>query len=83
MAAEKDQIDVAVELQILILEDFKELLTTRKDELTATDRATIVRLLQANGWSIDPAALPEDLKGMLTRNVAFDDDDTPELSLAK
>lgn len=65
----KNQIAAAERLQELILENFEELLTTRRDQLTATDRATIVRLLQANGWTLDPAQMPTDLKNLLTKSL--------------
>ena len=83
MAVDKSQIEIAERLQNLILEDFEDLLTNRKEDLTATDRATIVRFLQANGWTVDPASLPANLKGMLTAKLPVDDEETPELAIVR
>jgi hypothetical protein len=77
------QSKTAAELGDLILQEFRELLTTRKDDLTSTDRATIVRFLMQNGWTVDPKNIPEELKGMLTSEVKFDDTDDLPLRMVK
>lgn len=63
----KQQVDKMTELQDLLLEDF--IKQAREGTLSATDRATLVRFLMANGWNLDPATLPKDLKDMLTSRV--------------
>lgn len=44
-------------------------------EITSTDLATLARLLSQNGWSLDPARLPKNLKDKLTKHVDFDADE--------
>lgn len=63
-------------LQDLILDDLIE--AVENHTATATDRATIIRLLQSNGWSLDPAQLPTDLKDKLTSKVKFDEGLSPD-----
>lgn len=72
----KDQMQIAERLQDLILERFEELLKAGED--TQTDRATIVKLLSANGWTLDPQDLPNDLQDFVTKRIdprSFDEDD--------
>lgn len=72
----QEQLDLAEELQGLVLRDFKNLL--KEGKLTPTDRATLVRLLSANGWTLDPHTLPKNLKSMLLKDVdplSFEDGD--------
>lgn len=59
-------------LQDLILQDLIDAI--KNNTATATDRATIIRLLQSNGWTLDPAQLPSDLKSKLTSTRRFDED---------
>jgi hypothetical protein len=68
----EEQIQVAEELQTLILKDFVKIL--KDNTASATDRATIIRLLRENGWTLDPALLPKNLRDKLTSKVSFDDD---------
>lgn len=45
---------------------------------TATDMATLARVLLANGWSFDPTQIPKNLRDKLTTHVdptELDDDD--------
>ena len=60
-------------LQDLILEDLIKLL--QRGEATAADRTAILKFLRENGWSVDPNSLPQELKGILTSAVSFDDED--------
>lgn len=68
----KEQIAKLETLQDLILDDL--ILALKNNTATATDRATIIRLCQSNGWVLDPALIPSDLKGKLTKKVRFDED---------
>jgi hypothetical protein len=44
--------------------------------ITSTDMATLARVLMANGWVLDPAQLPQKLRGKLAGSIpepdAFD-----------
>lgn len=60
MAQKKEQIEIAERLQIKLLERWERLMDDK--ELSATDAATLSRVLIQNGWNIDPSALPEGLK---------------------
>lgn len=70
------QIKLADELQDLVLADLKKILDN--GTATATDRATIIRLLRDNGWNLDPSRLTTSLKDKLTNKVRFDEDLTEE-----
>lgn len=76
---QKEQVEKATELQDLILDDF--IAMAKAGTLTSTDRATIVRLLAANGWSLDPNQLPQHLKDKLTSSIdpCELDEDEPRL----
>lgn len=70
------QITKLEKLQDLILDDL--IYAVENKTITATDRATIIRLLQSNGWSLDPAQIPSDLRDKLTNKVRFDEDISPD-----
>ena len=75
-AERKEQVAIAQRLQLAVLKDFEEQMNTKT--LSSTDRATLVRLLSHNGWSLDPKQLPQGLRDKLTSHIApdeFDDDD--------
>ncbi len=61
----------------LLVSDFRRLFNA--GEASPTDRATLLRLLTANGWSIDPGKLPADLRqhvaGSLPVDAGLDDPD--------
>jgi hypothetical protein len=63
----KAQADKLGILQDLLLDDF--ITMAREHTLSATDRATLVRFLMANGWNLDPANMPQELKDMLTSRI--------------
>jgi hypothetical protein len=78
------QVKKAEKLQDLLLDHWT--LLAQTGALSATDCATIARLLSANGWVLDPSQLPQDLRSKLTAHVKFDDDidgDTPGPRLVK
>jgi hypothetical protein len=67
-AAEKRmQIELSAKLQTMILLDFERML--KENTMSPSDRATLVRLLSMNGWSLDPAMIPQGLRGVLTAVV--------------
>ena len=63
----KKQIEITERLQTALLEHFETLL--KEKTITSTDMATLTRLLSQNGWSLDPAKLPQSLRGLLTTEV--------------
>jgi len=67
----QEQIDLTERLKTLWLKHMETLLTT--GAITATDMATLARVLLQNGWSLDPAKLPQNLRGMLTSQVSPED----------
>ena len=74
--ASQDQVDLAERLQQRLLERFEALMKAGDD--TPTDRATLSRLLNSNGWSLSPDSLPAELKDFITKTVdprSLDDED--------
>lgn len=76
-------VKLAEKLQTLVMEDFVRL--AENQELTPTDRRTIVQLLQQNGWTLDPTKIPQGIRDKL-KNLRIDaperpdvDDDIPEV----
>ena len=77
MAADpKEQVEITERLQTLWLKRMEALLEA--GEITSTDMATLARFLMMNGWSVDPAKLPEKLRDKLTNKIRYDDDLTPD-----
>ena len=68
----QEQVDKAEQLQELLLDDLIRLF--KEGEATATDRATLARLLKDNGWSVDPSMVPQELRDKLTSKIAPGDD---------
>lgn len=68
LVEQRRQIEQAERLQRLILDDLERCLNDKT--ATATDRATIIRLLKDNGWTLDPAQLPSNLKAMLIADLS-------------
>lgn len=78
MSKKNQQLEIAERLQLLLLEQFEELLekgATEDGGMTPTDRSTLARLLMQNGWSIDPAALPQGIRDKLSPDVLLPDDE--------
>lgn len=69
---EKQQ-EIAERLQMKWLQRMEALLDS--GELSSTDAATLYRFFADNGWSLDPAKLPQKLKEKLTKRIAFDEED--------
>lgn len=67
------QIELGQKLQSLLLRRYHARL--KDGTISDTGMAALQRLLASNGWTLDPAALPEDLRKMLTSEVSFEDDD--------
>jgi hypothetical protein len=74
--ASEEQIKLAERLQERLLKRFEKLMEEGDD--TPTDRATLSRLLNSNGWSLSPDSLPAELKDFITKKVdprSLDDED--------
>jgi len=70
------QLEITERLQDKLLEFFETKL--QDGTLSDTGAATLTRLLMANGWSLDPARLPQTVRDKLTRSIdprELDDDD--------
>ena len=63
MADTNAQIKLAEVLQDRLLKSFDELFKAGAE--TAADRATLLKMLQTNGWSLDPSRVPQSLKDKL------------------
>jgi hypothetical protein len=66
----KKQLEIVEELQLLWLNHMKTLL--ENGLATSTDLATLSRFLMQNGWTLDPAKLPEALRSKLTSPIPDD-----------
>jgi hypothetical protein len=69
-----EQVEMVEDLQLKLLKSFNTMLD--EGTLTPTDRATLVRLLMANGWNLDPARLPKGLKDKITTKLNATDFDS-------
>lgn len=70
------QISVAVRLQTALLRTYEKRL--KKGTLSDTGLAALTRLLQQNGWALDPKHIPQGLKDKMTTTMDprdFDEDD--------
>lgn len=65
------QVEIAERLQMKWLQRMEEMLD--EGTITATDMATLGRLLMANGWNLDPSQLPKNLRDQLEVEVDPDD----------
>lgn len=70
------QIKLLEDLQELLLEDFK--LAFENNTITATDRSTLIRWLQANGLDLDSSRIPQVLKDKLTAKLPASEVDADE-----
>jgi hypothetical protein len=67
MADTKEQREIAERLQLKWLQRMEKLID--QGEVTSTDMATLARVLMANGWNLDPAALPTGLADKLSTAI--------------
>lgn len=80
MANNKKHVDLAERLQTMLLEDFEQML--EDGDMSSTDRATLARLLMANGWNFDPSLLPEGIRDKLeNESPDFEDDPVTDAEL--
>jgi hypothetical protein len=63
MSDTKAQIEVAERLQMKLLARYEALLD--EGGLSAADASNLQRLLLQNGWVLDPAKLPKNLRSLL------------------
>lgn len=66
-----EQVSKAEKLQTLLLLTYERRL--ERGTLSDTGLAALQRLLDANGWSLDPSRLPQTLKDKLTSKVSAED----------
>lgn len=66
-----EQVAKAQKLQTLLLLTYERRL--ERGTLSDTGLAALQRLLDANGWSLDPARIPQSLKDKLTSKVSAKD----------
>jgi hypothetical protein len=72
------QLELAEQLQAMLLRTYHTRL--KAGTISDTGLAALQRLLQQNGWSLDPAQLPKGLRDMITSKVdptELDDDVLP------
>ena len=72
---------IAERLQMKWLQRMEALLDS--GELSSTDAATLYRFFADNGWSLDPAKLPQNLAEKLTDRVSFKEADEFGLSVVR
>lgn len=72
-----EQLDLAERLQAMLLRSYLKRL--QEGSLSDTGMASLQRLLSQNGWSLDPAQLPQELRHMLTSEVSPEELDEEDL----
>lgn len=76
--AKKEQTEIAERLQLALLKLYEAKITD--GSITDTGMGNLQRLLSHNGWSLDPAALPESLRGkLLSKDIPIDEDELPDV----
>lgn len=76
--ASKEQTEIAERLQLALLKLYEKKLAD--ETITDTGMGNLQRLLSHNGWTLDPAALPEGLKGkLLSKDIPIDEDELPDV----
>jgi hypothetical protein len=76
--ANKEQTEIAERLQLKLLQLYEAKLND--GSITDTGMGNLQRLLSHNGWSLDPAALPEGLKGkLLSKDIPIDESELPDV----
>lgn len=76
-AANKEHIEIAERCQLALLRLYE----TKLNDGTISDTGmgNLQRLLYNNGWSLDPSALSEDLRGKLTDGLPVDMEELPDV----
>jgi hypothetical protein len=77
----RQRIEKLDELADLIIDNLLDIV--RSGLITAADRKTILDFLRHNGLNLDPNSVPDDVKGLLTSRISFDDADEAPIRLAK
>jgi hypothetical protein len=62
-----EQVAISKRLQMKVLKRFEALLDD--GAISDTGLATLVRLLQGSGWTVDAMAIPKRLRGVLTKTI--------------
>lgn len=75
----KKQIEIAERLQLLILQRWETLLTNPLAEVSPTEISTMAKTLRDNGWSIDPAMIPQGLRSKLLTDPTKVADEDPDV----
>lgn len=78
---QKEHVDKTERLLGFWLDRMEELFKSK--EITSSDLATLERFFRSNGWSVDPAKLPQELRNKITEGIdpaAFDEDDPDVLA---
>lgn len=76
--ADKIQTEIAERLQLKLLQLYEAKLDD--GSITDTGMGNLQRLLSHNGWTLDPAALPEKLRGkLLAGNIPIDESELPDV----
>lgn len=77
MAANKDQIEIAERCQMKLLKLYEKKLDD--ETISDTGLGNLQRLLANSGWTLDPSALPESLRGRLLNNLPVDFEELPDV----
>ena len=78
---DQEQVELARRLQTKWLLRIEDLLDTGR--INATEMATLARVLQANGWVLDPSKLPHDIRDKITSDVDPEQLDNEDVILFK
>lgn len=62
-----EQVELSERLQLKWLKRMDTMLDA--GDISATDMATLMRFLVANGWNLDPARIPKNLRDKLTSRL--------------
>jgi hypothetical protein len=76
--ASKEQTEIAERLQLALLRLYEAKIND--GSISDTGMGNLQRLLTHNGWTLDPAALPEKLRGrLLAGNIPIDESELPDV----
>lgn len=76
---QKEQIEIAERLQLLLMKRWETLLTNPLAEVSPTEISTMAKTLRDNGWSIDPSKIPQGLRDKLLTNPEDVKDEDPDV----